>query len=115
MRSLWTLEFQSLNDTILYFHFQEAKQLANQKIREGDYVLIYLDARRTYMIKMQAGQTFHTHKGYLKLDELIGKEYGEPIKSSLGIYFTTLKPSLNRLYHEILHATHKSSTLKTPH
>jgi len=69
-------------------------QLANQKISEGDYVLIYLDARRTYMIKMQAGQTFHTHKGYLKLDELIGKEYGEPIKSSLGIYFTTLKPSL---------------------
>jgi tRNA (adenine57-N1/adenine58-N1)-methyltransferase len=46
------------------------------------------------MIKMQAGQTFHTHKGYLKLDELIGKEYGAPIKSSLGIYFTTLKPAL---------------------
>ena len=68
--------------------------MANQKISEGDYVLIYLDARRTYMIKMQAGQTFHTHKGYLKLDELIGKYYGEPIKSSLGIYFTTLKPAL---------------------
>ena len=68
--------------------------MANQKISEGDYVLIYLDARRTYMIKMQTGQTFHTHKGYLKLDELIGKEYGEPIKSSLGIYFITLKPSL---------------------
>jgi tRNA (adenine57-N1/adenine58-N1)-methyltransferase len=43
---------------------------------------------------MQAGQVFHTHKGYLKLDELIGKEYGEPIRSSLGIYFTTLKPKL---------------------
>ena len=68
--------------------------MANQKICDGDYVLIYLDARRTYMLKMQAGQTFHTHKGYLKLDELIGKEYGEPIKSSMGIYFTTLKPSL---------------------
>ncbi len=68
--------------------------MANQRIQDGDYVLIYLDARRTYMIKMQAGQTFHTHKGYLKLDEIIGKEYGEPIKSSLGIYFTTLKPSL---------------------
>jgi tRNA (adenine57-N1/adenine58-N1)-methyltransferase len=68
--------------------------LVNEKIAEGDYVLIYLDSRRTYMIKIQAGQTFHTHKGYLKLDELIGKEYGEPIKSSLGIYFTTLKPTL---------------------
>ena len=68
--------------------------MANQKIVENDNVLIYLDARRTYMLKMQAGQTFHTHKGYIKLDELIGKEYGEPIKSSLGIYFTTLKPIL---------------------
>ena len=68
--------------------------MANEKIQDGDYVLIYLDARRTYMIKVQAGQTFHTHKGYLKLDELIGKEYGEPIKSSLGINFATLKPAL---------------------
>jgi tRNA (adenine57-N1/adenine58-N1)-methyltransferase len=79
----------------LHFHIKKRhNQLANQKICEGDYALIYLDARRTYMIKMQAGQTFHTHKGYLKLDELIGKEYGEPLKSSMGIYFTTLKPSL---------------------
>lgn len=68
--------------------------MANEKIQDGDNVLIYLDARRTYMIKVQTGQTFHTHKGYLKLDELIGKEYGEPIKSSLGINFTTLKPAL---------------------
>ena len=68
--------------------------MVNEKISEGDYVLIYLDARRTYMIKIEAGKTFHTHKGYLKLDELIGKEYGEPIKSSLGVNFTTLKPIL---------------------
>lgn len=63
-------------------------------IADGDYVLIYLDARRTFMIKVQSGQTFHTHKGYLKLDDLIGKEFGEPIKSSLGVTFTTLKPKL---------------------
>jgi tRNA (adenine57-N1/adenine58-N1)-methyltransferase len=87
-------EFQSLNDRICIFNSPEEKYLANQKIAEGDNVLLYLDARRTYMLKIQAGQTFHTHKGYLKLDELIGKDYGEPIKSSLGIYFTTLKPAL---------------------
>jgi len=68
--------------------------LVEDKISEGDYVLVYLDARRTYMIKVQSGQTFHTHKGYIKMDEIIGKEYGSPIKSSLGIYFTTLKPAL---------------------
>jgi len=68
--------------------------LVNEKIGEGDYVLIYLDSRRTYMIKAETGKTFHTHKGYLKLDELIGKEYGESIKSSLGMQFITLKPAL---------------------
>ncbi len=68
--------------------------MTNELIADGDMVLIYLDARRTYMIKVQSGQTFHTHKGYLKLDDLIGKEFGEPIKSSLGVTFTTLKPSL---------------------
>lgn len=68
--------------------------MINETIADGDYVLIYLDARRTYMLKAEAGKTFHTHKGYLKFDDLIGKEYGEPIKSSLGITFTTLKPNL---------------------
>ena len=68
--------------------------MTNELIADGDYVLIYLDARRTYMIKVQAGQTFHTHKGYLKMDDLIDKEYGEPVKSSLGVTFATLKPKL---------------------
>ena len=72
----------------------EETSLVNEKIQSGDYALIYLDARRTYMLKVEAGQTFHTHKGFIKFDELIGKEYGEPIKSSLGVMFTTLKPQL---------------------
>jgi tRNA (adenine57-N1/adenine58-N1)-methyltransferase catalytic subunit len=76
-----------------HLDFRENK-MTNQKIADGDTVLIYLDSRRTYMIKVQSGQTFHTHKGYLKLDDLVGKEYGEPIRSSLGVTFTTLKPIL---------------------
>jgi len=46
------------------------------------------------MIKVLAGQTFHTHKGYLKFDDIIGKPYGSTFKSSLGINFTVLKPQL---------------------
>jgi len=68
--------------------------LTNHKISEGDYVLLYLDLRRTYMVKVEAGKTFHTHKGYLKLDDVIGKEFGATIQSSLGVEFTPLKPSL---------------------
>lgn len=68
--------------------------MANQTITEGDYAILYLDVRRTYMVKVEAGKTFHTHKGYVKLDEVIGKEFGATIQSSLGIEFTLLKPTL---------------------
>jgi tRNA (adenine57-N1/adenine58-N1)-methyltransferase len=54
--------------------------LTAQKIAEGDYVLLYLDVRRTFMIKVEAGKTFHTHKGYIKFDDLIGKEFGSSFK-----------------------------------
>jgi tRNA (adenine57-N1/adenine58-N1)-methyltransferase len=75
-------------------HFRRRKSVASQKISEGDYVLLCLDTRRTYMLKVEAGKTFHTHKGYVKLDELIGKEFGVAFQSSLGIEFTALKPTL---------------------
>jgi len=75
-------------------HFRRRKSVASQKISEGDYVLLCLDTRRTYMLKVESGKTFHTHKGYVKLDELIGKEFGVAFQSSLGISFTALKPTL---------------------
>jgi tRNA (adenine57-N1/adenine58-N1)-methyltransferase len=77
-----------------YFFWQEKSRLANEKIGEGDYVLLCLDPRRTYMVKVEAGKSFHTHKGFIKLDDLVGKEFGAAVQSSLGIEFTALKPSL---------------------
>ena len=61
-------------------------------IHEGDDVLLYLDERRTFLIRVKEGAPFHTHKGYLQLGELIGKEFGTPIKSSLGAKFYAFKP-----------------------
>jgi tRNA (adenine57-N1/adenine58-N1)-methyltransferase catalytic subunit len=75
-------------------HFRRRKSVSSQKISEGDYVLLCLDTRRTYMLKVETGKTFHTHKGYVNLDELIGKEFGVTFQSSLGIVFTALKPTL---------------------
>ena len=68
--------------------------MANEKIREGDYVLLCLDPRRTYMVKVETEKTFHTHKGYLNLEELIGLDFGSAFQSSLGTAFTALKPTL---------------------
>ena len=63
-------------------------------IAEGDNVILVLEPRKTYMVKIEAGKTFHTHKGYVKLDDLIGKEFGTTFQSSLGAQFTALKPAL---------------------
>jgi tRNA (adenine57-N1/adenine58-N1)-methyltransferase len=63
-------------------------------IAEGDDIFLYLDRRRTYLVRVEAGKSFHTHKGYIQLGDLIGKEYGTRITSSMGIEFVALKPNL---------------------
>ena len=68
--------------------------MPNQTITEGDHIILCLEPRRTYMVKVEPSKTFHTHKGYIKLDDLIGQEFGSTIQSSLGANFTALKPTL---------------------
>ena len=66
----------------------------SQTINDGDDVLLYLDRKRTYLVKVEKGRSFHTHKGFVQLDELVGKEFGTSIVSSMGAEFIALKPSL---------------------
>ncbi len=63
-------------------------------IQEGEDVLLYLDRKRTYLVRVEKGKSFHTHRGFIQLDELFGKEYGTRITSSLGIEFVALTPTL---------------------
>ena len=64
------------------------------QIKEGNYVLLYLGRRKTYLVKAEKGKTFHTHRGFIKFDDLIGKEYGSTVSSNLRTEFTVLKPLL---------------------
>lgn len=68
--------------------------MATQKVAEGDYVLLLLSQRKTYLTRVEQGKSFHTHKGYIKFDDLVGKDYGSPVLSSLGFEFVALKPLL---------------------
>jgi len=63
-------------------------------IDEGSLILLYFDPKRTYLVAVERGKAFHTHKGYVQLDALIGKEYGTRIPSNLGVEFVALKPLL---------------------
>ncbi|MEM3005296.1 MAG: tRNA (adenine-N1)-methyltransferase [Candidatus Bathyarchaeia archaeon] len=69
-------------------------------INAGEEVLLYLDGRRTYLVRAEPEKLFHTHKGYLNLGELIGKPYGSSIKSSLGVKFYALKPLIRDRIHK---------------
>ncbi|MEM3694977.1 MAG: tRNA (adenine-N1)-methyltransferase [Candidatus Bathyarchaeia archaeon] len=64
------------------------------QIQDGDYILLFLDHRRTYLVRVETGKSFHTHKGFIKFDDLIGREYGSVVLSSMGVEFVALKPLL---------------------
>lgn len=61
-------------------------------IQEGDEVYLVLDSKRTYKVKVEQNKQFHTHKGFIELDTLIGQPFGVITKSSLGARFYVLKP-----------------------
>ena len=63
-------------------------------IREGDLVLIWIDRRRKRVVKAERGKTFGSDLGVLRLDEVIGKEYGDPVRLSTGAKAYLLKPTL---------------------
>jgi len=63
-------------------------------IREGDDVLLYLDKRRSYLVRIEREKRVHTHKGFIDLTGLIGREFGARILSNKGVEFVAFKPTI---------------------
>lgn len=49
---------------------------------------------RKHLVVLQAGRTFHTHRGGLAHDDLIGAPEGSVVKSSAGTPYVALRPLL---------------------
>ena len=64
----------------------------NDLIKDGDAVLIYLDAKRNWIKIVKSGEEFHTNKGVISYDDIIGKPYGILIKSKANVTFGVYKP-----------------------
>lgn len=62
-------------------------------LKEGDWVLLYTSDKKNYLIEIKS-QNFHTHKDFLFLGDLIGKNYGEVVQGKRGEKFYILRPSL---------------------
>lgn len=75
------------------------------KIQEGDYVLLYLDNKRSYMVRVEKGKILHTHRGFVSVGDLIGREFGTRIKSSMGVEFIAFKPSIRDYVYKSIRGT----------
>lgn len=64
------------------------------RLEEGERVLLVDDKGRRYMMDLVAGRQFHSHKGMVEHDGIIGAEEGTTVRSTGGTTFTIVRPTL---------------------
>ena len=68
-------------------------------IKENDLIFLVLDDRKRWLIEAKADNSFHTHKGIIEFNDVIGKPYGSCVFSkphvTQGYKFYALKPLLS--------------------
>ena len=60
----------------------------------GEYVLLIDPKGKRYLIRLETGRSFHSHRGFLQLHDLVGQSEGCRIRSSLGQQFVVFRPTL---------------------
>jgi tRNA (adenine57-N1/adenine58-N1)-methyltransferase len=73
--------------------------------REGDLVELVGLSYKHFIIRLQSGIEFHTHRGIVRHDDLIGKEWGSQVFSHNGSPFFMLQPALHDLLKDLPRAT----------
>jgi tRNA (adenine57-N1/adenine58-N1)-methyltransferase len=64
-------------------------------LAEGEQVLLIDTKKRRYLITLTAGKEFHSHSGTVSHDALIGAEEGTSFRSSHGMHYTVIRPTLS--------------------
>ncbi len=67
-------------------------------IKEGDLIVIWIDSRRIYLTKVDPKKRFSSDKGYIDMENLVGKNFGEKIQLSTGREAYILKPTPMDIY-----------------
>jgi len=73
-------------------------------IKENDLIFLYHDDKRNFLTKTTKN-TLHTDKGYIKLDSLIGKKFGEKVLTNLETPFYILRPYLYEMIMKVKRQT----------
>ena len=62
--------------------------------REGEQVLLIDTKKRRYLLTLTEGKEFHSHSGTVGHDAVIGSPEGTSFRSSHGMYYTAIRPTL---------------------
>ena len=71
----------------------------------GDLALLVGLRHKHFIFPLLPGGTFHTHRGILNHDELIGKPWGSQVQSHQGSPFFLLQPSLADIQNDLKRST----------
>lgn len=72
---------------------------------DGDLAQLVGLRHKHFILTLQAGTKFETHRGILQHDDLIGKPWGTQVFSHIGSPFFLLQPSLADLINELPRTT----------
>jgi tRNA (adenine57-N1/adenine58-N1)-methyltransferase len=79
--------------------------LSSIQARAGDLALLVGLRHKHFIFPLLPGGTFHTHRGILNHDDLIGKPWGSQVFSHQGSPFFMLQPSLADLLVDLKRST----------
>jgi len=67
----------------------------SRPFEDGEQVLLIDTKKRRYLITLAAGKEFHSHSGTVAHDAVIGSPEGTTFRSSHGMYYTVIRPTLS--------------------
>lgn len=73
--------------------------------RDGDLAQLVGLTHKHFNFTLKAGETFQSHRGVLKHDDLIGKPWGSQVFSHTGAPFFLLQPSIADLLNDLPRST----------
>ena len=74
--------------------------MAGALIEDGDRIFLVGDDGEEFLTEVKAGKKFGTHLGAFQFDEIIGKPYGTPVKTSKGKVLYAIEPGyIDDIFH----------------
>lgn len=69
----------------------------NGTAKAGDLIELASTQAKYFIFELNPGEEFHTHRGIVKHDDMIGKPYGSVIESHKGSHFYLFQPGITEL------------------